>query len=109
MVHSLQCTDDMICDHLSTCPAKLQAGLVAVCTQWDSCFIVVLFTSQWNVTRSTLETTVMVRPVQGLDCWFRQCHRFTAEATHIFILLACVLDIFVFRLGQYVLIVPSGG
>lgn len=27
MVHSLQCTDDMICDRLSTRPAKLQAGL----------------------------------------------------------------------------------
>lgn len=62
---------------------KYQFDLVAVCTQWDSCFIVVLFTSQWNVTRSTLETTVMVCPIQGLDCWFRQCHRFTAEAAHI--------------------------
>lgn len=63
MVRSLKCTDYVICDSLPTCPAELQAGLVTVFTERDPCLVVVLFTSQGNVTRSTLEAAIMVSPV----------------------------------------------
>lgn len=59
--------------------------LVAFWTEGDSCLVVVLFTSQGNVTRSTLEATAMVCPVQGFYRWFRKSHRFPTEATHLWV------------------------
>lgn len=63
MVRSLECTDYVICDSLPTCPAELQTGLVTVFAERDPGLVVVLFTSQGNVTRSTLEAAIMVSPV----------------------------------------------
>lgn len=37
--------------------------LVTGFTEWDPCLVVVVFTSQGDVTRSTLEATIMVGPV----------------------------------------------
>lgn len=37
--------------------------LVTVFTERDPSLVVILFTSQWNVARPTLEATVVVRPV----------------------------------------------
>lgn len=57
--------------------------LVAVVTQWDPGLVVVLFSSQRDVTGPTLETTFVVRPVQGLDGGLRERHGLTTEATHL--------------------------
>lgn len=63
MVRALKCTNHKILYCVTARPAKLQTGLVAVFTQWDSGFVVVQFTCQWDLTLSTLETTVVVGPV----------------------------------------------
>lgn len=93
MVCSLQCTDHIICNGITTSPTKFQAGLVAVCAQRDSCFVVVLFPSQGTVARPTLEAAIVVRPVQGLYCRFRKSHGFPTEATHLFVHAVCILAI----------------
>lgn len=61
------------------------AYLVAVFTEWGSGLVVVLFSSQWNVTGSALEAAIMISPVQGLYRWFRKSHGLPTEATHLWI------------------------
>lgn len=83
VVSSFQCTDNMVFDNFTTCPAKFQTGLVTVLTEWYSCLIVVQFTSQRDMALSALEATGVVCPVQSLYGSFTQSHRLTAEATHL--------------------------
>lgn len=67
VIGSLQCTDHMIHNDLTTGPAGLQTGLVAVFTQRDPGFVVVHFPCERHVTLPALKTAAVVRPVQGLD------------------------------------------
>lgn len=83
MVRSLQSSDHVVRDDVTTRPAQFQTGLVAVVTQWDPGLVVVLFPGQRGVTGATLETTFVVRPVQGLDGGLGEGHGFTTEATHL--------------------------
>lgn len=83
VVGALQCTDNKIFYCVTTRPAKLQTGLVAVFTQWDSSFVVVQFARQWDLTLSTLEATVMVGPIQCLDGGLSEGHCLPAEATQL--------------------------
>lgn len=63
MIGPFQGTNHVILNDLTTGPAELQAGLVAVLTEWYPSFVVVQFTSKGDVALSTLETSGVVRSV----------------------------------------------
>lgn len=67
VIGSLQCSDHVIHNDLTTGPAGLQTGLIAVFTQWNAGLVVVHFPSERSVALPALETAAVVRPVQGLD------------------------------------------
>ena len=60
MLHAMYCTNQT---NPKFKEPEADTYLVAVLTEWDSCLVVVQFTSQWNMALPALEATVMVCPV----------------------------------------------